>query len=67
MESTQIRLSDRCSKCGVTLRRQALLAMVVDAGGKTLDPCICPEGGDHDFVDESEYVPAEVSIRDSGL
>lgn len=44
----------KCSKCGVTLRRQALLAMMIDAGAQTLDPCLCPEGGDHDFCDEDE-------------
>lgn len=49
-----ISFDDKCSKCGVTLRRQVLLAMMTDAGAKTLDPCLCPEGGDHDFVSPEE-------------
>jgi hypothetical protein len=48
--SSRISLDDECSKCGVTLRRQALQAMMIDAGAQTLDPALCPEGGDHDFV-----------------
>ena len=48
-----ITFDTKCTKCGVTLRRQALLAMMIDAGAETLDPAECPEGGDHDF-DESE-------------
>lgn len=44
----------KCTKCGVTLRRQAFLAMMIDAGVETLDPCLCPEGGDHDFNDDEE-------------
>ena len=50
-----ITLDMKCSKCGVTLRRQMLLAMLIDAGAKTRDPCLCPEGGDHDFCDKDEY------------
>lgn len=49
--SEQITLDMKCSKCGIPLRRQILWAMMIDAGAKTLDPCLCPEGGDHDFVD----------------
>lgn len=47
--TAQIRLNDKCVKCGVTLRRQMLLAMMIDAGARTNDPCECPSGGDHDF------------------
>jgi len=44
-----INLNDICVKCGVTLRRQLLLALMIDAGAKTRDPTLCPEGGEHDF------------------
>lgn len=47
-----INLDDKCTKCGVMLRRQMFLAMMIDAGAQTLDPCICPKGGDHDFAQE---------------
>lgn len=49
-----ISFDDKCIKCGVTLRRQAFMAMMIDAGAQTLDPCLCPEGGDHDFREEQE-------------
>ncbi len=28
-----------------------LTAMLIDAGAQANDPCECPEGGDHNFVD----------------
>ena len=49
-----ITLDMKCKKCGVTLRRQALLAMAIDAGAKTLDPALCPKGGDHQFDDDDD-------------
>uniref|UniRef100_A0A6M3JAJ3 Uncharacterized protein n=1 Tax=viral metagenome TaxID=1070528 RepID=A0A6M3JAJ3_9ZZZZ len=38
-----------CTKCGVSLRRQILFALMIDCGAKTSDPSECPQGGDHDF------------------
>ncbi len=39
-----------CSKCRVSFRRQAILATLADAGCRSsVDPCECPEGGDHGF------------------
>lgn len=49
-----ITFDTKCTKCGVTLRRQAFLAMAIDAGAQTSDPSECPNGGDHDFADEPE-------------
>ena len=49
-----INLDDKCIKCGTSLRRQMFFAMMIDAGAKTLDPCKCPNGGDHDFQPEIE-------------
>lgn len=41
----------KCTKCGVSLGRQVLFAIAIDAGGSAPDPCKCPEGGNHDFCD----------------
>lgn len=27
------------------------MAMIIDAGAQTIDPSVCPKGGDHDFDD----------------
>lgn len=51
----QITMDMKCTKCGVTLRSQAFMAMMIDAGARTLDPSLCPEGGDHDFVSPETY------------
>ena len=47
-----ISLDTKCRKCGTTLRRQMFFAMMIDCGAKTLDPCKCPNGGDHEFIEE---------------
>jgi hypothetical protein len=52
--TAQISLDDECAKCGVSLRRQILLALLIDAGAQTIDPSQCPEGGDHDFQSNEE-------------
>lgn len=54
-----ITFNAKCKKCGTTLRRQLLMAMMVDAGAQTSNPSECSEGGDHDFnecdlLDEGE-------------
>lgn len=49
-----INFDTKCTKCGVTLRRQAFMAMMIDAGAQTLDPSECPKGGNHDFADEED-------------
>ena len=28
------------------------MALMIDAGAQTTDPCECPNGGDHDFQDK---------------
>ncbi len=40
-----------CEKCGVSFKRQVLIALMVDIsrGSSTPAPHECPEGGDHDF------------------
>lgn len=55
-------LDTKCTKCGVTLRRQFLMAMMIDAGAKTLNPCICPEGGDHDFAEVDAKAQSKTSV-----
>lgn len=57
--SEPITLDMKCSKCDITLRRQILWAMAIDAGAKTLDPCLCPEGGDHDFISPNQAALAK--------
>ena len=49
-----ITLDTKCIKCGVTLRRQMCLAMLIDFGNAktSADPSVCPEGGDHIFEDD---------------
>jgi|OpeIllAssembly_1097287.scaffolds.fasta_scaffold00035_25 hypothetical protein len=43
-------LDQECSKCGETLKRAFLLAMLLDAGARSnLDPLRCPRGGEHDW------------------
>jgi len=49
-----VTFSTKCTKCGVSLRRQILFATVLDMGGNAPDPCECPEGGDHDFYEPDE-------------
>lgn len=64
--SEQVTLDMKCLKCNISLRRQILMAMMIDAGAQTLDPCLCPEGGDHDFVDNkaalSKAQPSKQSV-----
>lgn len=44
-------LDDKCVKCGESVRRLALLAMMVDAGAKCWPyPLDCAGGGQHDFT-----------------
>lgn len=45
-------MSERCSKCGISLKRELLLALMIDHCGAQTNrqPHECPEGGDHDFV-----------------
>jgi len=53
--SNSISLDDKCSKCGVSLRRQMALALLIDTqGAKTLDPAVCPKGGDHNFTESPQ-------------
>lgn len=59
-----ITFKTKCTKCGTTLGRQALLAMAIDAGAQTLDPCLCPKGGDHDFADENEYPKDSIEAKE---
>lgn len=41
-----------CEKCGEPFSRAALAALMVDFGAQTnVDPCECPEGGDHSFIE----------------
>ena len=42
-------LNEQCLKCGQSLRRMMLTAMIIDAGGKTRDPSKCHDGNDHEF------------------
>ena len=43
----------KCIKCGQTLYRLMLLALLEDAGAKVYPSAIqCSEGGEHDFEEE---------------
>lgn len=57
-----------CKKCGTTLRREMFMALMVDMGAQTSldealkklakDPCLCPAGDEHEFVDAEEALKA---------
>jgi len=65
--SERINLNDKCTKCGISLRRQIALALLIDTqGAKTLDPCLCPKGGDHDFAQEDVPAKAKLKKENSG-
>ena len=41
-----------CSKCGASLTRAMLLALLQDAGAQVNPrPDECPKGGEHDFIE----------------
>ena len=46
-------LDSKCAKCGQSLRKLMLLALMQDAGA-TVSPSAdsCPAGGEHDFKEE---------------
>lgn len=57
-----MKLNDKCSKCGQTLRRLMLLAMIQDAGAECHPRADeCSAGGDHDF--EEAKMPLVKSER----
>ena len=47
-------LDYKCVKCGEIMRRMVLLALAIDAGAQTSNPCKCPEGGNHDFQEAED-------------
>ena len=53
-------LQERCRKCGGTLRRALLLAMLQDAGAKCHPGAMkCPHGGEHEWFCEGSPENAE--------
>jgi hypothetical protein len=53
-----ITLDDICIKCGVSLRRECLIALMMDCGATSnKQPHECPCGGDHDFQSQETTNP----------
>jgi len=48
-------LDSKCNKCGLSLRRLMLLALIQDAGATVSQSAnSCSAGGEHDFKDKQE-------------
>ena len=47
----------KCAKCGISLQRLMLMAIMVDAGTKVVpSPLDCSEGGEHDFSETANEI-----------
>jgi len=53
-------LTDKCSKCGESLQRLMLLALLEDFGAKACPGALdCSAGGEHDFGQPTSVPSAE--------